>query len=116
MRRRVCATRSEPCFGASFGAMGTPLSPEPVTASGSHELPAYLSNGLIGLRVLDIPLLPGIVLVSGYTGLHPVVQVDSAAPAPYPLAADVAIDHVFLTTAPQQARFIDQRYDFATGE
>jgi len=96
--------------------MGTPLSPEPVTRSGTRELPAYLSNGLIGLRVLDIPLLPGMVLISGYAGLHPVVQVDSAAPAPYPLAGDVAIDRVFLGTTPQQARFIDQRYDFANGE
>jgi protein-glucosylgalactosylhydroxylysine glucosidase len=96
--------------------VGTPLSPEPVTRSGVRELPAYLSNGLVGLRVLDIPLLPGIVLVSGYTGLHPIVQVDSAAPAPYPLAGDVGINRVFLTTSAQQARFIDQRYDFATGE
>jgi trehalose/maltose hydrolase-like predicted phosphorylase len=33
-----------------------------------------------------------------------------------PLAADLAIDHVWLRTVPNQADFVDQRYDFATGE
>jgi protein-glucosylgalactosylhydroxylysine glucosidase len=96
--------------------MSTPISPAPATSGGRDELPAYVSNGLIGVRVLDIPLLPGVVLVNGYTGLHPVVQVEAAAQAPYPLAADVGLDNVWLTTSPQQAEFIDQRYDFATGE
>jgi hypothetical protein len=73
----------------------------------ASELPAYVSNGLIGLRVLDIPLLPGVTLVNGYVGLHPEVEVEAAAQAPYPLAGDIGIDKVWLRTAPQQARFID---------
>ena len=36
--------------------MSDPLSPPVVTSSGSKELPAYVSNGLIGLRVVDIPI------------------------------------------------------------
>ena len=96
--------------------MSTPLSPGPATTSGRNELPAYLSNGLIGLRVLDTPLLPGVVLVNGYSGTHPVVQVEAAAQAPYPLAGDIGLNGVWLTTSPQQAEFIDQRYDFETGE
>ena len=96
--------------------MSTPLSPGPATTTGRDELPAYLSNGLIGLRVLDIPLLPGVVLVNGYSGTHPVVQVEAAAQAPYPLAGDIGLNGVWLTTSPQQAEFIDQRYDFESGE
>jgi trehalose/maltose hydrolase-like predicted phosphorylase len=94
----------------------TPLSPPPVTESGRGDLPAYLSNGLIGLRVLDIPLLPGVVLVSGFTGLDPVVEVEAGAEAPYPLAGDIGLDKVWLTTSPHQAEFVDQRYDFSNGE
>ena len=89
--------------------MSTPLSPDPVTTTGVDELPAYLSNGLIGLRVLDIPLLTGVVLVNGYSGRHPVVQVESAAQAPYPIAGDIGLDGVWLSTSPQQAEFVDQR-------
>ena len=96
--------------------MSTPLSPGPATTTGRDELPAYLSNGLIGLRVLDIPLLPGVVLVNSYSGTHPVVHVEAAAQAPYPLAGDIGLNGVWLTTSPQQAEFIDQRYDFESGE
>src|SRR6186997_280327 len=97
-------------------AMSTPISPATVTEGGRGDLPAYASNGLVGLRVLEIPLLPGVVLVNGFTGLHPVVQVEAAAQAPYPVAGDIGLDNVWLRTSPHQAEFVDQRYDFATGE
>src|SRR5437868_1162172 len=80
-------------------ARGTPLSPDPVTRSGSRELPAYVANGVIGLRVLDIPIYAGFVLISGYTGLHPRVEVDSAARAPYPIAGDIGLDGVFFSNS-----------------
>ena len=96
--------------------MSTPISPPPVTQGGRGDLPAYVSNGLIGLRVLEIPLLPGVVLVNGFSGLHPVVQVEAAAQAPFPLAGDIGLDNVWLKTSSHQAEFVDQRYDFATGE
>jgi trehalose/maltose hydrolase-like predicted phosphorylase len=96
--------------------MSVPLSPPPVTHAGQPELPAYVANGLIGIRVLDIPLLPGIVMVSGFSGLHPMVQVEAAANAPYPLAGDIGIDRVWLGTNPHQAEFEEQRYDFSCGE
>ena len=101
---------------ASSAAMSTPMSPPPVTSSGRDELPPYVSNGFVGIRVLDIPLLPGVVLVNGYAGTDPVIQVEAAAQAPYPLAGDLALDRVWLGTSPQLAAFVDQRYDFATGE
>ena len=96
--------------------MSTPISPPPVTKGGRGDLPAYLSNGLVGIRVLDIPLLPGVVLVNGFSGLHPTAQVESTAQAPYPLAGDIAIDGVWLGAAPNQSNFVDQRYDFSNGE
>jgi hypothetical protein len=96
--------------------MSMPVSPDPVTQSGVRELPAYLSNGLIGLRVLDIPLLSGMVLVNGYAGIDPTMRIEAAARAPYPLGGDIAINGVRLRSSPHQARFIDQAYDFGAGE
>jgi trehalose/maltose hydrolase-like predicted phosphorylase len=99
-----------------LGRMSEPLSPPPVTSGGAHDLPAYVSNGFVGLRVLDIPLFPGVVLVNGFAGLHSALQVEAAAEAPYPLAGDITLDGVRLTTAPQCAEFVSQAYDFSNGE
>jgi trehalose/maltose hydrolase-like predicted phosphorylase len=96
--------------------MSEPVSPPPVTTALPDDLPPYVSNGLIGLRVLDIPLLSGFTLVNGFAGIDPVVRVGAAARAPYPLAGDLALDGVWLRTFPNQAEFVDQRYDFASGE
>src|SRR3979409_2173794 len=96
--------------------MSGPISPPTVVEAGKPELPAYIASGCIGIRVLDIPLLPGIVMVNGFAGLHPTVEVEAAAQAPYPLAGDICIDRVWLTTAPHLAEFVDQSYDFASGE
>ncbi len=96
--------------------MSAPISPPPVTRSGAHDLPAYVSNGVVGMRVLDVPLLPGVVLVNGFAGTHAEEQVEAAAEAPYPLAGDIALDGVRLTMQPQLARFVSQAYDFSNGE
>ena len=45
--------------------MSTPINPAPVEGSGRPELPAYVANGLIGLRVRDMPLAAGMALLSG---------------------------------------------------
>jgi len=92
------------------------LSPPPVTEAGRPELPAYVSNGLLGLKLLDIPLLPGIAMVSGSAGDHPVLGIEASANPPYPLGGDLAINRVWLDKAPQQAAFVDQAIDFASGE
>jgi trehalose/maltose hydrolase-like predicted phosphorylase len=96
--------------------MSTPISPAAVTTSGTDDLPAYVSNGLIGLRVMDVPLLPGIMLVNGFAGLDPSVDVEAAAAAPYAVAGDLAINGSWLRHVPHQAAFVDQRYDFSNGE
>jgi protein-glucosylgalactosylhydroxylysine glucosidase len=96
--------------------MSRPSSPPAVTRGGADDLPAYVSNGLIGLRVLDIPLLPGVVMVSGFAGMHSEMQIEAAAEAPYPVAGDLTLNGVRLSAQPQLAEFVDQAYDFSNGE
>jgi protein-glucosylgalactosylhydroxylysine glucosidase len=77
--------------------MAAPLSPPSVRGGGSHELPAsYISNGLIGLRVRDVPLLAGMSMISGLSGEDPERQIEAKATSPYPLAADICISGVWL--------------------
>jgi protein-glucosylgalactosylhydroxylysine glucosidase len=76
--------------------MAAPLSPLPVRGGGSNELPAYLSNGLIGLRVRDVPLLAGMSIISGLSGEDPERQIEAKAPSPYPVAADICISGIWL--------------------
>ena len=45
--------------------MSAPINPPVVEGPAAGDLPAYLSNGLIGLRVRDVPLSAGMALVSG---------------------------------------------------
>lgn len=47
-----------------------PISPPPATGALAEDLPAYVSNGVIGLRVRDVPLVPGMAIVSGFVGEH----------------------------------------------
>ena len=94
----------------------TPISPPPETGRGERELPAYVSNGLIGLRVRDVPLTAGMAVVSGFAGEHPARHVEATAAAPYPLAGDLAVNSVWLSDQPHQAQDLEQRYDCATGE
>jgi hypothetical protein len=51
--------------------MESPISPLPVAGGAGRELPAYLSNGVVGLKVRDNPLSPGMTLLSGFSGEHP---------------------------------------------
>jgi len=72
-----------------------PISPDPVTRAGEDDLPAYISNRLVGLRILDCPFLPAPVLVSGLAAVEPVREIEAAAEAPYPIAADVCMNGVW---------------------
>lgn len=96
--------------------MNRPISPPPASGRGERELPAYVSNGLVGLRVRPMPLAAGMLLVSGFAGEHPERRIEAAALAPYPLAGDIAIDGVWLSDVPHQVDALRQAYDFATGE
>lgn len=94
----------------------TPINPPPVTGAGSDELPAYVSNGLIGLRIRANPLDAGIMMLAGYTGEHPVLKVEAAARAPYPLALDIALDGIWMSDVPSRVEIVEQTYDFGCGE
>ena len=72
--------------------MSEPISPEAVRGSGRKDLPAYVANGLIGLRVREVPLVRGMALISGYAGEHPERHIEAAAVAPDPIAGDIAIN------------------------
>ena len=96
--------------------MSVPLSPKPVRNTGERELPAYVSNGLIGLRVRELPLTAGMALVSGFAGEHPERRIEAEAPAPYPLAGDIGVNGVWLSDAPHQVSDLEQAYDFSNGE
>jgi hypothetical protein len=96
--------------------MQRPLNPSNVKGSGTRDLPAYLSNGLVGLRVRDNPLTAGMALICGYSGLHPQRKIEAAAVAPYPLAGNLALNGVWVSDVPHQVSVLDQSYDFATGE
>jgi hypothetical protein len=72
--------------------MDGPLNPDAVVGSGRKELPAYLSNGVMGLRVREVPLIAGMTLISGYTGEHPERGIEAATVAPYPCAGDLRIN------------------------
>jgi trehalose/maltose hydrolase-like predicted phosphorylase len=78
--------------------------------------PAYLSNGLIGIRPGPNPLAPGATAVSGYVYTHPVHRVECLAPAPYPLATDLAIGDASMLQEPERVTTRRQMLDMATGE
>ena len=94
----------------------SPISPSREAGARGRALPAYLSNGLIGLRVRENPLRAGMCLVSGFAGEHPERRLEAAAMAPYPLGGDLQADGVWVGDQPELVRLIDQAYDFATGE
>jgi hypothetical protein len=96
--------------------MSDPINPPAVTGSGRRELPAYVSNGLIGLRVRETPLASGFALLSGYAGIHPERLIEAAALAPYPIAGDIALAGVWASDVPHQIDGLEQAYDFASGE
>jgi protein-glucosylgalactosylhydroxylysine glucosidase len=92
------------------------ISPEPVTEWRPGDLPPYLSNGLIGLRLASHPLASGAAVVSGLVAADPAEGIPTFAQAPYPLALDIIINQVSMVTAPQRCVLREQRYDFSCGE
>src|ERR1700761_8007489 len=96
--------------------MGAPINPPAASGSGQRELPAYVYNGLIGLPVREAPLTGVRALLSGYTGEPPERRIEAAAVAPYPLAADLALEGIWLSDIPHQVSDLAQSYDFSCGE
>jgi trehalose/maltose hydrolase-like predicted phosphorylase len=93
-----------------------PISPPPVNGGGRNELPAYVANGVMGLRIREMPLAAGLTLLSGYSGEHPQRRIEAIAVAPYPIAGDIQLGGVWLSDAAYAVTVVDQTYDFAAGE
>ncbi|GII22915.1 glycoside hydrolase family 65 protein [Planosporangium mesophilum] len=92
------------------------ISPDPVTEWHPRYLPAYLSNGVVGMRVGKIPMSNGVSVLSGFEGLDPANEVEAFARAPYPLGGDLSVDGVTLSASPERFRLGEYRYDFSCGE
>lgn len=97
-------------------AQHRPLSPPRVRGDLGDALPAYVANGLLGLRVRPMALGAGMALISGYSGEHPIRRVEAAANAPYPLAADLRLGGAWLSDADAAVSGLEQDYDFGSGE
>ena len=54
---------------------------------------------MIGLRVLAVPLRPGLAMLNGLAAIHPVLGVEYSPQAPYPLAGDLEVNGVRLSDA-----------------
>jgi trehalose/maltose hydrolase-like predicted phosphorylase len=93
-----------------------PINPPDATASDRFELPAYVSNGVIGLRLLEQPLTGGVCMLSGFAGEDPERHIEGAARAPLPIMAALAVDGLFSSDAPHLLAEPRQSYDFAAGE
>lgn len=101
----------------ALGDPHKPINPPDALGKGVYALPAYLSNGLVGLRALSAPLLSGgVSMLTGFVGEHPEERVEAAARTPFPLAGDLVIDGVRLSQVPYLLEEPRQSYDFATGE
>jgi protein-glucosylgalactosylhydroxylysine glucosidase len=96
--------------------MTKPISPPRARGNRGKDLPAYVSNGLIGLRVRENPLQAGMAVVSGLAGVQPERRIEAIAAVPYPLAADIALDGLWLSDFPSEVTLLDQGYDFETAE
>ena len=88
----------------------------PVAGGGRAELPAYVSNGLIGLRVPELALHGGVAILSGYSGEDPVERIEAAARIPYPIDGKLKLNGVELSDAPFCVQDVEQSYDFSVGE
>ncbi|KQW80741.1 glycoside hydrolase family 65 protein [Brevundimonas sp. Root1279] len=94
----------------------SPISPPVERGPRGPALPAYVSNGLIGLRLRENPLESGMCIISGFVGEHHERRIEAAVAAPYPLAGDIALDGLWSADQPRSVEPIAQAYDFETAE
>jgi len=105
------------------------LSPERVHSLGQSELPrmvvqdftkhfdpAYLSNGLIGIRPGPNPLAKANTYVSGFVYTQIPYEVEGLSPAPYPLETDIQVKGISLLRYSDLLRIQRQTLDMTSGE
>jgi len=78
--------------------------------------PAYLSNGLIGIRPGSNPLAPAKTVVNGFVCPDSLYRDVTLSAAPYPLATDFRVNDVGLLQHPELVKAQRQTLDMATGE
>ena len=78
--------------------------------------PAYLSNGLIGIRPGRNPLAKAQTCVSGFDFVHPTYNVECLSPAPYPLETDIRVGEMSLLKHPDLVKTLRQTLDTSCGE
>src|SRR2546430_15493576 len=93
-----------------------PISPPPLRRWRPEYIPAYLSNGVIGLRAGPIPLIEGVAIVNGLAAVDPVEKGEGFARGPYPIGGDGEIDGAKLSRRPGQNELVEQAYYLAAGE
>jgi protein-glucosylgalactosylhydroxylysine glucosidase len=81
-----------------------------------HFDPAYLSNGLIGIRPGLNPLAQAPTAVSGFVDRYIPYQMEALAPAPYPLMVDLVVSGISLLERPDLVTIQRQSLDMSTGE
>lgn len=80
------------------------------------QAPAYLSNGVLGLRVAALPFASDTAFLSGFVGRREETGGEAIATAPYPLGADLVLNGLRFSEAPHHASFEKQSYDFSNAE
>jgi len=113
-------------WGALAGGYPRFSSTEAVSSSGLPKIvvgdfskvfdPAYLSNGLIGIRPGPNPLARAQTCVSGFVFAHPAHGVESLSPAPYPLGTDIRVKGISLLKHPDLLKIQRQTLDMSCGE
>src|SRR5258708_6403426 len=78
--------------------------------------PAYLSNGLIGIRPGPNPLASAQTCVSGFVSAHAAHRVETLSPAPYPLETDIRVKGISLLKHPDLVKIKRQTLDMSCGE
>jgi protein-glucosylgalactosylhydroxylysine glucosidase len=96
------------------GAAGIPKMS--VTDFSKHYEPAYLANGMIGIRPGPNPLAKAITQVSGFVYTQIPYGMEATSPAPYPLETDITVGTVSLLTNPDTVKPTRQTLDMSTGE
>src|SRR5574338_94470 len=96
--------------------MPEPISPQPVRDYRPEFIPAYIANGLIGLRCGRVPFASGVAMVNGFAGLDVNDGLEGFARVPFPLGADLTIDNLRLSQLLERVELVEQRYDFGRAE
>jgi trehalose/maltose hydrolase-like predicted phosphorylase len=78
--------------------------------------PAYLSNGLIGIRPGANPLLAAKTVVSGFIRDFTSEPFESLAPAPYPFQTDIQVEKISMIEHPELVIVKSQTLDMSCGE